>query len=61
MQAETQYFVRRASDGTIRTIVARSMRDALKRFTDLYDPPRDGEVYEVKQRGEGDWEPYKIY
>lgn len=53
------YLIRRVADGKIRTVVAFSPRGAMERFTVEYRPPA-GEVFEVKPRGRGDWEAYKV-
>lgn len=59
MPAKQQFLVRREKDGTMRTLVAHSTRGAMKLFVDLYNPP-PGEYFEVKPRGAGDWERFKV-
>lgn len=59
MPKAEQYLVRREADGTMRTIVAHSVRGAMQIFLTRYTPP-PGEFYLVKKRGEGEWERYKV-
>jgi len=53
------YFVREASDGQIRTIMAGSEIGAIKAYMQKYKPLA-GEVLSVKERGRGEWCDYDI-
>lgn len=54
-----RYLIRRIADGTIRTVVAATARGAMRVFVTKFQPPI-GEIFEVKLRGGGDWETFKV-
>ena len=53
------YLVRRSADGTMRTFQALSLRDAAK-VAAIEVPLQQGEVVEVKKRGEGGWKAFSV-
>lgn len=57
--AKKQFLVRRVVDGTMRTVTSTSMRAAMAEFVAKFHPPK-GEEYDIKERGIGDWETYKV-
>lgn len=59
MAARKQYLIRRVGDGTCRTVTAPSTRAAMKAFLISYRPGKN-ESFEVKERGAGEWESYKV-
>ena len=53
-------FMVRGQDGTIRTVMASSHRQAARIYAERYDP-EDGEELDVKERGAGlCWERYRV-
>lgn len=55
---EKMYLVRDTSSGKLATVLAYSTRGAIKLYRARYRPPAG--LYEVKERGIGAWETYKI-
>lgn len=43
----------------MRTVVGHSARGVMKVFLVRYQPPK-GDIYEVKPRGHGEWETFKV-
>ena len=58
MAGDAAYLVR-GDNGQMATIMARSIRGALRSYMLQYHPDR-GDVVNVKKRGEGDWQSFKI-
>jgi hypothetical protein len=54
------FLVRRVADGTMRTVVAYSHRNAMELFRANYHPP-PGEDYEIKERkADDEWVVYRV-
>ena len=58
MPAKSAYLIRNAR-GRMATVVAQSHRGAMKLYLTKY-PTTPGDVLEVKPRGEGAWEAFKV-
>lgn len=56
--ASRQSYLVRGPDGRMNTIIAHSVRGALKLWMALN--PREGGDVSVKVRGEGDWHHFKV-
>jgi hypothetical protein len=57
---EAQYLIRRVDDGTMRTVIARSIRGAIQKFVIDYKPAVD-EDFAIKERMSNDpWEYYRV-
>lgn len=58
MPREQAYLIR-GSDGRMRTVMGTSERAAIKTFLRKYRPSR-GDLFNVKLRGHGDWQEYRV-
>lgn len=56
---EEQYLIR-GGDGRMATIVARSLRGAVKFYLRKHRPPK-GDIIKAKLRGHGEWTEFKVY
>jgi hypothetical protein len=56
---EEQYLIR-GQDGRMATVLARSIRGAVRLYLQKHRPPK-GDIIRVKPRGQGDWAEYKVY
>lgn len=54
-----EMYLVRGADGTMRTIIAFSSRGAVKIYIAKYST-RKGDILEVKPRGRGQWEAFKV-
>lgn len=57
--ARREAYLVRGADGRMRTVQAFSVRGAAKLYLAKYRPKR-GDIIEIKPRGRGDWEAFKI-
>jgi hypothetical protein len=55
-----QAFLVRGADGRMATVMARSVRGAVKTYLRKHRP-RKGDIIDVKPRGTGDWLTYKVH
>lgn len=59
MAAKESYLVR-GPDGRMATVIARSVRGALRTYMDSRRDLSPGGIVSVKVRGGGDWENFKV-
>lgn len=57
---EEQYLIRWAN-GRMTTVVARSLRGAVRTHLRSKNRPKKGDTIHVKPRGRGDWTEFRIY
>jgi hypothetical protein len=55
-----QAFLVRGADGRMATVIARSVRGAVKTYLRKHRP-RKGDCFSVKPRGTGDWHDFKVH